>query len=125
MYGVRNSAEAVFFRRPDGTPWVKFNEGGFSTLTPVVEIGQIVKWAGQKEHIGSGSSRFIEYTAWADGSNNLNGNIEIIYLDAAKSSQPFNRNGTIDLTCATEVVPAVTWSALSVTPIPSPAGDPP
>lgn len=125
MYGVRNSAEAIFFRRPGETPWAKFSEGGFSTLAPVVEIGQIIKWAGQKEHIGSGSSRFIEYTAWAEGKNYLKGNIEILYLDTAKSGQPLNRSGTIDLTCVTKVVAAVTWNALFVTPISNPAGDPP
>ncbi len=124
-YGVRNSAEAVFFRKPDGSPWVKFYEGGFGTLAPVVEIGKIVKWSGRVEWIGAGSRSFTEYTLWPDGGNSLNGNIEIVYLDAAKANQLLNRSGTIDLTCTNETVPAVTWSALSVTPIQPPAGDPP
>ena len=124
-YGVRNSAEAVFFRKPDGSPWVRFYEGGFGTLAPVVEIGKIVKWSGRVEWIGGGSRSFTEYTLWPDGGNSLNGSIEIVYLDAAKANQLLNRSGTIDLTCATETVPAIIWSASSVTPIPPPAGDPP
>ena len=124
-YGVRNSAEAVFFRKPDGSPWVKFDEGGFGTLAPVVEIGRIVKWSGRVEWIGAGSRSFTEYTLWPDRGNSLNGNIEIVYLDAAKANQLLNRSGTIDLTCTNESVPAVTWSASSVTPIQPPAGDPP
>lgn len=124
-YGVRNSAEAIFFRRPDGTPWVKFFEGGYSTLAPVVEVGKIVEWAGRVEWIGGGSRSFTEYTVWPDGGSSLNGSIEIVYLDAAKANQLLNRSGTIDLSCATETVPAVNWSASWVTPIPTPAGDPP
>lgn len=124
-YGVRNSAEAIFFRRPDGTPWVKFYEGGYGVLAPVVEIGKIVKWAGRVEWIGGGSRSFTEYTVWPDSSSSLIGNIEIVYLDAAKANQLLNRSGTIDLSCALETVPAVNWSASSVTPIPTPAGDPP
>lgn len=124
-YGIRNSAEAVFFRKPDGSPWVRFYEGGFGTLAPVVEIGRIVKWSGRVEWIGGGSRSFTEYTLWPDGGSSLNGNIEIVYLDAAKANQLLNRSGTIDLTCATETVPAINWSTSSVTPIPPPAGDPP
>lgn len=124
-YGVRGSAEAIFFRRPDGSPWVKFYEGGFGILAPVVEIGRIVKWSGRVEWIGAGSRSFTEYTVWSDGGNSLNGNIEIVYLDAAKANQLLNRSGTIDLACSTETVPAVSWSASSVTPIPPPPGDPP
>lgn len=124
-YGVRNSAEAVFFRRSDGTPWVKFYEGGFGILAPVVEVGKIVKWAGRVEWLGGGSRSFTEYTVWSDTGNSLNGSIGIVYLDAAKASQLLNRGGTVDLSCATEVVPAVTWSASAVTPIPTPKGDPP
>ena len=124
-YGVRSSAEAVFFRTPDGSPWVKFYEGGFGTLAPVVEIGQVVKWAGRVEWIGGGSRRFTEYTVWPEGGSSLNGNIELVYLDAAKANQLLNRGGTIDLTCSTQTVPAIAWSASSVTPIQPPAGDPP
>lgn len=77
-YGVRNSAEAIFFRRPDGTPWVKFYEGGFGILAPVVEVGKIVKWAGRVEYLGGGSRSFTEYTLWADAGNSLNGSIETV-----------------------------------------------
>jgi TonB family protein len=124
-YGIRNAAEAIFFRRPDGSPWVKFYEGGFGTLAPVVEVGKIVKWAGRKEYLAAGVSSFTEYTVWADDNNNLNGSIEIKYSAEARFNQLINRGGTIDLSCASAVVPAVNWSASSVTPESSPSGDPP
>ncbi len=124
-YGVRYSAQAVFFRRPDGTPWVRFYEGGFAILAPVVEVGRIVKWSGRKEYLTQATSRFTEYTVWADNNDTLNGSIQIFYAAEAKAGQDINRGGTIDLSCTTETVPAVTWSAAAVTPIESPAGDPP
>ncbi len=125
IYGVRYAAEAVFFRKPDGTPWVKFYEGGFSTLAPVIEVGKIVQWSGRKEYLRNGDSSYTQYTVWADDNNNLNGNIEIIFSASAKANQDINRGGTVDFSCASETVPAISWNAFSVTPIDSPAGDPP
>ncbi len=124
-YGIRNWAQAVFFRKPDGTPWIKFYEGGYPVLASVTEVGKLVQWTGREEHIGAGNSRFTQYTVWPDGDNNISGSIEVIYATAAKNSQDLNRGGTVDLTCATEVVPAITWSALGVIPGQSPPGDPP
>ena len=121
-YGIRSWAQAVFFRKPDGTPWVKFYEGGIPTLAPVTEVGKVVQWTGPEEHYKSGFSRFTHYTVWPDGDNKLSGNIELSYLSAL---QDLNTGGTVDFTCATETVPAITWSALSVTPGQTPPGDPP
>lgn len=124
-YGTRYRAEAIFFRKPDGTPWVKFYEGGYPILAPVVEVGKLVQWSGRLERGGGGVGRFTQYTVWQDGNNELNGNIEIISVAEAKSNQDINRGGTVDLSCATEVVPTVTWSAWGVTPGQRPVGDPP
>ncbi len=124
-YGVRYWAEAIFFRRPDGTPWVKFYEGGFPILAPVTEVGKLVQWTGRQENIGSGNSRFTQYTVWSDSDNNLSGSLEVTYANEAKNNQDINRGGTVDFTCATEVVPAISWSAMFVTPGKSPLGDPP
>ena len=124
-YGVDHWAQAIFFRKPDGTPWIKFYEGGFPTLAPVTEVGKLVQWTGREEHLGSGNSSFTQYTVWPDGDNNLNGSIETTYFGPAKASQGINRGGTVDLSCATEIVPAITWSAWGVTPGQSPLGDPP
>jgi len=125
IYGARFWAQAIFFRRPDGTPWVKFYEGGFPILAPVTEVGKLVQWTGRAERGAGGVSRFTQYTVWADDDNNLSGNIETIYAAEAKANPDINRGGTVDLSCATEVVPAITWSAFSVTPGVNPLGDPP
>ena len=121
-YGVSYWAQAVFFRKPDGTPWVKFYEGGYPILAPVTEIGKQVQWTGREERGKSGSSRFTQYTVWPDGENNLVGNIGTPY-DADNTD--VNQGGTVDFKCATEVVPPVEWSAWSVNRIQLPTSDPP
>ncbi len=123
-YGVRYAAEAIFFRKPDGTPWVKFYEGGFPVLAPVTEVGKVVQWTGREEHLSSGITSFTHYTVWPDSDSTLTGSIYTTY-PYARFSQAINNGGTVDFTCATDVVPAITWSALSVTPGVSPPGDPP
>ena len=125
-YGTHAWAQAIFFRRPDGTPWVKFYEGGYPTLAPVTEIGRTVQWTGREEHVGAGTSYFTQYTVWPDGDNNLGGNIETLLLGTYGAHQDgLNHGGTVDFACATDVVPAVTWSAIAVTTGQKPPGDPP
>src|SRR5580658_1332198 len=48
-YGMRSQAQAIFFRKPDGTPWVKFYEWGFPSLSPVTEVGKMLQWTGRRE----------------------------------------------------------------------------
>jgi TonB family protein len=125
IYGVRSyGSKAVFFRKPDGTPWVQFYQSGYSVLSPVVQVGQLVSWTGPAEHLRGGMVRFVQYTVWPDGDDKLIGNIKAdnTYLSAPESP---NDGGTIDLTCATKVVPQVQWSAWWVTPGDQPPGDPP
>ena len=124
-YGISAWAQAIFFRKPDGTPWVKFYENGHPILAPVIEVGKLVQWTGRAERGGGGTSRFTQYTVWHDGNNNLSGNLENLYATDANVSRDINNSRTVDLSCATEVVPAVAWSAWSVTPGRSPIGDPP
>jgi TonB family protein len=126
-YGSRHWAQAVFFRKPDGTPWVQFYEGGYGILAPVVEVGKLVTWTGREEHLDKGNSFYIQYAVWPDGDNHLTGNIGNAFNANANASayQGINTGGTVDFTCATEVVPAITWSAWSVTPGRTPPGDPP
>ena len=125
VYGTRHWAQAVFFRKPDGAPWVQFYEDGFPILSPVTEVGKVVQWTGREERLPGGFSRFTQYDVWPDSDNNLSGNIAITYYGPGKFNQDMNRGGTVDLTCAIDVVPAIVWSALSVTPGASPPGDPP
>ncbi len=124
MYGGHHWAQAVFFRKPDGTPWVKLYEGGFSTLSPVMEVGKVVQWTGREEHPRKNVDLFYHYTLWSDEINNLHGTIEAV-SSRGGALQGINGGGTVELTCATEAVPAITWSALAVTPGESPLGDPP
>jgi TonB family protein len=126
MYGGSTSAQAIFFRRSNGTPWVKFYEDGYPILAPVTEVGKLVQWTGREEHLNRFETRFIHYTVWPDGDNKLSGNIYITYAGPTyESYRSINQGGTVDLACATETVPAITWSAFAVTPGPSPPGDPP
>ena len=53
-YGMRSWAQAIFFRKPDGTPWVKFYERGYPSLSPVTEVGKMVTWTGREEHVWGG-----------------------------------------------------------------------
>jgi TonB family protein len=113
IYGMRSWAQAIFFRKPDGTPWVKFYERGQPVVSPVTQVGKMVTWTGPQEYFGAttaNSSYWLQYTVWADGDNHLSGAIGTRMVNA--SGVAFNRHlagNTIDFTCATEVIPTVTW----------------
>ena len=55
-YGCSCWAEAIFFRKPDGSPWVKTYEYGYPSLSPVKEVGKTLQWTGREEHIGKAAS---------------------------------------------------------------------
>jgi hypothetical protein len=75
-YGMRSWVQAVFFRKPDGTPWVNFYEGGFPILAPVTEVGRMLQWTGRRERSGHwGDNEWLQYTVWSDGDNHLSGAI--------------------------------------------------
>jgi TonB family protein len=133
IYGMRFSAEAIFFRKPDGTPWVKFTSvggadaGGTPSLSPVTEVGKMLQFTGQVEYHRGAPHFFPQYTLWADGDNHLRGAIGSKHADSF--GLPYNQNaGTVDLTCATEVLPAIPWSdwlARNRITWVDPPGDPP
>ena len=113
IYGMPSWAQAIFFRKPpDGTPWVKFYERGIPVLAPVTQVGKMVTWTGPHERWASnGGSYWLQYTVWADGDNHLSGAIGTRLINY--SGVVFNRNlagNTLDLTCATEILPTVTWN---------------
>ena len=125
-YGQHTWAQAVFFRKPDGAPWVKFYEGGYPILAPVTELGKTVQWTGRQEYQMHGVSWFTQYTLWSDGDNKLSGNLQTQLLGYAGAQQDgMNHGGTVEFTCATETVPAISWSALSSQTVVAPDGDPP
>jgi TonB family protein len=129
IYGTRSSAEAIFFRKPDGTPWVKFHDtyynGSQLSLAPVTEVGKMVEWTGPAEWHGQGYTWFVQYTVWSDGDNKLSGSIFIDWDKDPGGQLPTNRGGTVDFTCATEVVPAIKWDSWHVNAVVVPPGDPP
>jgi TonB family protein len=116
LFGVHYRAQAIFFRKPDGTPWVKFYEGGHASLSPVTEIGKMVTWAGRQQHNGygagdgGGDNSWFQYTVWPDGDNHLTGAIGGRVSRFGIASNSNLAGNSVDLACATEVEPTVTWN---------------
>jgi TonB family protein len=114
LYGVHYSARAIFFRKPDGTPWVKFDEGGYPVLAPVTQVGNMVTWTGPQVKIGGGSSswyRWLVYTVGPDGDNHLTGAVGSRKFNMFGVAVNSNMGGNyVDLTCAAEALPTVTWN---------------
>jgi len=104
IYGVPYWAKVVFFRKPDGTSWVRFWDSGVIVVVPVTETGNVAQWMSPfnvPRH-----TYYTRYTVWADGENHLTGNIG-------------NPQGTVEFTCATAVVPAISSNALVENRLPS------
>jgi TonB family protein len=122
VYGMSSTAQAIFFRKPDGTPWVKFYAWGNPSLAPVTEVGKMVQWTIQEQQ--GKDVAWVHYTVWPDGDNHLRGAIgSVVY----RFGFPYSNNigGPVDLTCATEVLPAVTWNDGFAQTLVAPPGDPP
>jgi TonB family protein len=131
IYGTHSRLQAIFFRRPDGTPWVKFYEGGYQVLSPVTELGKMLTWTGTQLRWGLYGSYWLQYTAWPDGDNHIRGAIGSRMTNRFGLAHNANLAGnSLDLTCSTEVLPTVTWNdwfAQSIVTAPSALspGDPP
>jgi TonB family protein len=132
IFGMRSWAQAIFFRKPDGTPWVKFYERGYPSLSPVTQVGKMVTWTGRQERIGKeGNQLWFQYTVWPDGDNHLNGAIGTRMTN--RFGVAFNSNlggNSVELTCATEVLPVVTWNdflaqSIVTSPVDLSPADPP
>jgi TonB family protein len=109
-FGVHSWAQAIFFRKPDGTPWVKFWERGHQSLAPVTEVGKMLTWTGRQEHHRD-DDRWLQYTVWPDGENHLSGAVggRVVNMSGVASNTNLPGN-SVDLTCETEVQPTVTWN---------------
>jgi TonB family protein len=133
MFGSRYSAQAIFFRKPDGTPWVEFHSegshGGGISISPVTEVGKMLQFAGHVEYGPRGTiSLFPQYTVWLDGDNHISGVMGSSHVDSFGLA--YNQNAaTVDLTCTTEILPVVAgneWYLDAGIPFaPPPPGDPP
>jgi TonB family protein len=109
-FGVHSWAQAIFFRKPDGTPWVKFWEQGHQTLAPVTEVGKMVTWTGRVDHNVSMDYYWRQYTAWPDGDNHLRGAIGSRRIRSGVAFDSNLAGDYFDLTCATKAEPTVTWN---------------
>jgi TonB family protein len=130
IFGSHGTATAIFFRRPDGTPWVSLDEGGYPNLSPVVEIGKRLQWTGREEHLGRGGSLWTSYEVWPDGDNHIVGNL----IGAASSASvtkgdtyvaDHDLSGTVDFTCETRTVPTPNFNTWFAQTTIKPSGDPP
>ncbi len=86
--GTRVRVEAVFYRNPDGAPWVRWtSRGGIVVDAPVIEQGVAAHWYGIPA-LGPAMNRGPKprYAIWPAGDNRLGGT----------SDDP---RGSIDLTC--------------------------
>ena len=113
VYGMRVGVEAIFFRKPDGTPWVKTWERGFPSLSPVTEVGKMLTWTGRMEALpagGGGLFRWHQYTVWPDGDNHIRGAIATLNGRTGVAYIATGGGDSIDLTCVTETLPTITWN---------------
>ena len=116
VYGTHSWAQAIFFRKPDGTPWVKFYERGTPSLSPVTQIGRMVTWTGRTQ-INQAASFWFQYTVWPDDDNHLTGMIgSRIFNDFGAAINSNLTGNSVELTCAPETLPTVTWNDMLTTP---------
>jgi TonB family protein len=127
--GYRGNATLIFFRKPDGMPWVKMNETGTLSISPVVQIGRMVQWVGPLRHplggaVTSAMMRHTTYTVWADGPNHLAG-AEGSPIPNTGTAYATSLGGPIDMMCDTAVMPTVPYSDAFAQNLVPPTGDPP
>jgi hypothetical protein len=85
----------------------------------------MVQWTGRQEVLAKGDSAWTHYTVWPDGDNHLSGSTGGLVVDRFGVTHINNIGGSVDLTCATEVLPAITWNDLFAQTMVTPPGDPP
>ena len=95
IFGHIYQVTTVFYRKPDGAPWVKFTYiGGTVSYLPVTELGVSAQW----RYTYSYGKRMYppgHYAVWPDGDNHLIG-------------RTIDGPGTIDLTCESVTLPLIT-----------------
>jgi TonB family protein len=126
--GYSSWAQAIFFRKPDGTPWVKFYVSGGPSLSPVTQIGNMVQWVGPLERGLFAYNKdpfYTTYTVWADGPNHLIGAEGSPIPTTNGPGYATSLGGPIDMICDTEILPTVPYSNLLAQTQVTPGGDPP
>ena len=123
--GVHSWAQATFFRKPDGTLWVKFYEEGYPSLSPVTQLGNMLQWVGREDHLPKDGTFWTQWTVWPDGANHLSGAEGSPIPNDHGAAYSTGLGGPVDLTCATDVSATMTWSDWSAQTMVTPPGDPP
>ncbi len=72
IFGTHNRVTAVFYRKPDGMPWVRWShDGGQTEFHPVTELGVSAQW--NEVCRGKCGSGLPHFAVWPDGDNHLSG----------------------------------------------------
>jgi TonB family protein len=109
-FGIFYDSTLVFFRRPDGTPWVKFYEVSHMSMSAVTQVGKLLSWTGPMSG-GPSAKRLNHYTAWLDDDNKLKGCISTD--DTWQTASCANTySGALEFTCADDVVPQIEFDAM-------------
>jgi hypothetical protein len=91
IVGSRGPAEAYFFRKPDGSAWVRFTAFfGIVFFAPVSDLGMAAQWDALGPPAKSGDRGSIHYALWPSGDNRITGSI---------TGSPTYPVGSIELTC--------------------------
>jgi hypothetical protein len=91
IFGSPIWVRTIFFRKPDGTKWVRLYKGGIGPDDfPVVELGVSAQWTGREEipRPPKGLWGLTHYALYPDGDNPNH-----------LSGQTVDPYGTIDVTC--------------------------
>ncbi len=115
LRGIFYDSKLVFFRETDGSPWVKFYEVSRISISPVVQVGNLVSWTGPRSGKGPLDQRINHYTAWLDSNNKLDGCIstdDTLEIGAGCA----NTTGTLVYSCEGEVVPQIVRNAWDTVP---------
>jgi TonB family protein len=124
--GIRINTQATFFRKPDGTLWVDFHEQDINaSVSPVVELGQMLQWVGPQEYTPKGLAFWTTWTVWADGPRHLSGAEGSPVPNHLGAAPTYGMGGPVDLTCSTVVLPVVAYSNMATQAMVTPPGDPP
>jgi TonB family protein len=125
--GMRAPAEVVFFRRPDGTPWVRFAEAAMPvSVSPVVEIGNMLQFVGPTfKTAGSYGVIWTLWTVWPDGPNHMSGGEGSPIPNHLGAVPVYGLGGPVDLTCSTDILPTVPYNNVVLQTMATTPGDPP
>jgi len=97
--GWHRRVAVTFYRKPDGTPWARWeDQGGVLTFVPVVELGMSAQWTAQYT-LTKPPYPWFHYAVWPADKNGLSGTVT--------NGAGLESEGSIDLTCDTKVVPAI------------------